>query len=173
MKNAILTLSNDNQKVINARNAEKALFSHYGIEAKEHYVTLTDQQIKVRVLEIGDGAPLVIVPGNTGDAFVLASLMTELKGRRIYAINRPGGGLSEGMDHTTVDIREFAHQSLNAIFEVLDLKNADVMAHSIGAHWATLLAMEHPDKVRRLALLGNPGNIMGGKLPMSFRILAT
>ncbi|HEY4965844.1 MAG TPA: cation:proton antiporter, partial [Puia sp.] len=72
-----------------------AVASFYGIDAKEHYVTLTDPQIKVRVLEIGDGEPLVIVPGNTGDAFVLASLMTELKGRRIYAINRPGGGLSE------------------------------------------------------------------------------
>jgi 2-hydroxy-6-oxonona-2,4-dienedioate hydrolase len=173
MKNAILTLSNDDQKVINARNAEKALFSHYGIEAKEHYVTLTDQQIKVRVLEIGDGEPMVIVPGNTGDAFVLASLMTELKGRRIYAINRPGGGLSEGMDHTTVNIREFAHQSLNAILEALDLKNVDVMAHSMGAHWATLLAMEHPDKVRRLVLLGNPGNIMGGKPPLAIRIIGT
>src|SRR5664279_1892739 len=84
-----------------------AVASFYGIDAKEHDVTLTDPQIKVRVLEIGDGEPLVIVPGNTGDAFVLASLMTELKGRRIYAINRPGGGLSEGMDHTTVNIREF------------------------------------------------------------------
>jgi len=72
MKNTNLTLSNNDPKVINARNAEKALFNHYAIEAKEHYITLTEQQIKVRVLEIGDGEPLVIVPGNTGDAFVLA-----------------------------------------------------------------------------------------------------
>lgn len=173
MKNTTLTLSDDNPKVINARKAEKALFDHYGIEAKEHYVTLTGQQIKVRVLEIGDGEPLVIVPGNTGDAFVLASLMAELKGRRIFAINRPGGGLSEGMDHTTVNISEFAHQSLNTILETLGLKNVDVVAHSIGAHWSTLLAIKHPDKVRRLVLLGNPGNIMGGKPPLAIRIIGT
>ncbi len=171
MKNITLTLSNDESKVINARNAEKALFNHYGIEAKEHYVTLPGQQIKVRVLEIGDGEPLVIVPGNTGDAFVLASLMAELKGRRIFAINRPGGGLSEGMDHNSVNIREFAHQSLNTVLEALGLKNMDVVAHSMGAHWSTLLAIEHPDRVRRLVLLGNPGNIMGGKPPLAIRII--
>jgi 2-hydroxy-6-oxonona-2,4-dienedioate hydrolase len=173
MGDKILTLSNDDPKVINARNAEKALFDHYGIKAKEHYITLPEQQIKVRVLEIGEGEPLVIVPGNTGDAFVLASLIAQFKNRSIFAINRPGGGLSEGMDHTKVNIREFAHQSLNTILEALDLKNVDVVAHSMGAHWSTLLAIEHPDKVRKLALLGNPGNIMGGKPPLAIRIIGT
>jgi 2-hydroxy-6-oxonona-2,4-dienedioate hydrolase len=172
MENENLILNNDDPKVINARDAEKALFDLYGIEAKEHFVTLPEQQIKVRVLEIGDGEPLVIVPGNTGDAFVLASLIAELKGRRIFAINRPGGGLSEGMDHNAVNIREFAHRSLNTILEALGLKNVDVVAHSMGAHWSTLLAMEHPDKVRKLVLLGNPGNIMGGKPPLAIRLLA-
>jgi 2-hydroxy-6-oxonona-2,4-dienedioate hydrolase len=171
LKNTALTLNKYDPKVINARNAEKALFRYYGIEAKEVYITLPVQQIKIRVLEIGDGEPLVVVPGNTGDAFVLASLIAELKGRRIIAINRPGGGLSEGMDHRTVIIREFAHQSLNTVLEALDLRNVDVVAHSMGAHWSTLLALEHPDKVRRLVLLGNPGNIMGGKPPLAIRIL--
>ena len=171
MKNAALTLSSDDIRVINARSVEKALFNHYGIEAKEHYVTLPEQHIRVRVLETGDGEPLVIVPGNTGDAFVLASLMAELKGRRIFAINRPGGGLSEGMDYTTINIREFAHQSLNTVLETLGLRNVDVVAHSMGAHWSTLFAMKHPDKIRKLALLGNPGNIMGGKPPLAIRIM--
>lgn len=173
MENKILTLNNDDPKVINARNAEKALFDLYGIKAKEHYITLPEKQIKVRVLEIGEGEPLVIVPGNTGDSFVLASLIAQFKDRRVFAINRPGGGLSEGMDHNSVNIREFAHQSLNTVLEGLGLKNVDVVAHSMGAHWSTLLAMEHPDKVRKLALLGNPGNIMGGKPPLAIRLLGT
>lgn len=97
--------------------------------------------------------------------------MAELKGRRIFAINRPGGGLSEGM-HITVNIREFAHQSLNVILEGLDLRNVDVVAHSMGAHWSILLAMEHPDKIRKLILLGNPGNMMGGKPPLLFRMIS-
>jgi hypothetical protein len=54
MKNTALTVSRDDTKVINARNTEKALFNYYGIEAKEHYVILPEQHIKVRVLEIGE-----------------------------------------------------------------------------------------------------------------------
>src|SRR5690349_4639047 len=99
-----LTLSADDPRVIDARKAEQALFAYYGLQAKEHVITLPEQQIKIRVLEIGTGDPLVIVPGNTGDSFALASLMSQLKGKCIFAINRPGGGLSEGMDHTTVNI---------------------------------------------------------------------
>ncbi len=173
MKNRNLTLSQNDPQVINARNAENALFKHYNLEVKEHFVVLPESNFRVRVLEIGEGEPLVIVPGNTGDAFVLASLIAELKGRKIFAINRPGGGLSEGMDHNSVNIREFAHQTLNFIVEALGLKNVDVVAHSMGAHWSTLFAMEHPDKVKKLVLLGNPGNIMGGKPPLAIRIIAT
>ncbi len=173
MKNTDLTLRDNDPQVIKARNAENALFRYYNIEAIEHFITLPGSNFRIRVLEIGEGEPLVIVPGNTGDAFVLASLMASLKGRRIYAINRPGGGLSEGMDHTTVNIREFAHQTINFIVRALGLENVDVVAHSMGAHWSTLFAMEHPGKVRKLALLGNPGNIMGGKPPLAIRIIGT
>jgi 2-hydroxy-6-oxonona-2,4-dienedioate hydrolase len=172
MKNERLALDINDPKVISARNAEKALFDFYNIQAKEQYVLLPDQNIEIRILEFGTGEPLVIVPGNTGDAFPLASLIAEFKGRRVIAINRPGGGLSEGMNHNTVDIRKFAHESLNTVLEALHLKNVDVVAHSMGAHWSTLLAMEHTDKVKRLVLLGNPGNIMGGKPPLVMRLIA-
>jgi 2-hydroxy-6-oxonona-2,4-dienedioate hydrolase len=62
----------------------------------------------VRISEFGEGPPIIIVPGNTGDAFPLASLVAGSAGRPVIAVNRPGGGLSEGIDHRTVDIRRFA-----------------------------------------------------------------
>ena len=158
--------------VATARKAEQALFDFYGITAKEHYTTLPEQHLRVRILEFGqEGAPLVIVPGNTGDVFPLTSLIARLADRHIYAINRPGGGLSDGMDHNSVNIRDFASGSLNFILDNLHLRNVDVVAHSMGAHWSTLLAMDHPEKVRRLVLLGNPGNIMTGRPPLALRLL--
>ena len=172
MNKEALTLDDNDPKVIAARAAEKELFGFYGIDAKEHYVFLPEQGIKVRVLEIGSGEPLVIVPGNTGDAFPLASLITELKGRRIIAINRPGGGLSEGMDHNTVDIRSFAVKTLDTVFEFFGLENVDVVAHSMGAHWSLWLAMDRPKRVRSLTLLGNPGNVMKGNAPLLLRLIS-
>lgn len=165
-----LTLNNNDTKVIAARDAEKQLFDFYSLQAKDHYILLPGLGIRVRVSEIGNGEPLVIVPGNTGDVFPLASLLSQFRGRRVIAINRPGGGLSEGMDHNTVDIRTFAVQTLVTVLDAFGLKNVDVVAHSMGAHWSLWLAMDSPLHVRSLTLLGNPGNVMQGKPPLLLRL---
>ena len=136
MENKPLTLNDNDPRVIAARTVEQELFDFYGLPAKDHYIVLPDQGIRVRVSEIGSGEPVVIVPGNTGDVFPLASLLAELKGRRIIAINRPGGGLSEGIDHTRVDIRQFAVNTLDTVLEAFKLNTVDVVAHSMGAHWS-------------------------------------
>lgn len=171
MNLADLTLDPHGPKVIAAWEAEEKLFRFYGLSVKEHSVQLTDQDLNVRVLEIGEGKPLLVVPGNTGDVFPLASLLAELKDRRIIAINRPGGGLSDGMDHNEVNIRPFAIDTLMTILDAFRLASVDIVAHSIGAHWSLLLAMAKPERVRSLSLLGNPGNVMQGRPPFFLRLL--
>jgi 2-hydroxy-6-oxonona-2,4-dienedioate hydrolase len=170
--NTPLTLSDDDPKVMAAREAEQQLFDYYGLQAKDYYIVLPDQGIRVRVSEIGSGDPVEIVPGNTGDVFPLASLLAEFKGKRIIAINRPGGGLSEGMDHTTVNIREFAVQTISTVLDEFKLQNVDVVAHSMGAHWSLWLAMDKPAYVHSLTLLGNPGNVMKGRPPLLVRLIS-
>jgi len=172
MKTNKLILEQNDPKVITARNSEEKLFELYGVKAKEHYVKIKGFDLKVRVLEIGDGEPLIVVPGNTGDVFPLASLLSEIKNRRIIAINRPGGGLSDGMDHNRVNIRSFAVDTLNTIIEAFRLPATDVLAHSMGAHWSLLLAMDKPERVRSLTLLGNPGKVMQGNPPFLLRLLS-
>jgi hypothetical protein len=46
--------------------------------------------IRVRISETGEGDPVVIVPGNTGDGFPFIPLLPHLRGRRVITINRPG-----------------------------------------------------------------------------------
>ena len=167
-----LTLDSTDGAVMAARDAEHKLFNHYGINTKDHYILLPGQGVRVRVSEFGAGPPLVVIPGNTGDAFVLASLLAQIKGRRIFAVNRPGGGLSEGIDHTTVNIRKFAIETLEVVLRSLNLINTDVVAHSMGAHWGLWLAIARPQFIRSLTLLGNPGNVMKGKPPLMLRIIS-
>ena len=172
MKNETLTLNDDNPKVIAARHAEKQLFDYYGLQAKDSYIRLPEENIRVRVSEIGTGSPVLVVPGNTGDLFPLASLLAQLKGRRIIGFNRPGGGLSEGMDHTTVNIRKFAVQSIATVLDALGLEKVDIVAHSMGAHWSLWFAMDYPERVNTITLLGNPGNVMQGKPPLLLRLIS-
>jgi 2-hydroxy-6-oxonona-2,4-dienedioate hydrolase len=171
MKKETLTLNDNDPGVIAARNAEQQLFHNYGLAAKDRYILLPEQHIKVRVSEIGTGRPVLIVPGNTGDVFPLASLLAQLRSYRIIALNRPGGGLSEGMDHTTVDIRRFAVQTIITVLDAFQIESIDIIAHSIGAHWSLWTAMDQPHRVRTLTLLGNPGNVMKGRPPFIMRLM--
>jgi pimeloyl-ACP methyl ester carboxylesterase len=166
-----LTLKDDDPAVIAARKAEAGLFAYYGLQANDHYIAIPGRPLKMRLSEIGSGEPLLIVPGNTGDVFPLASLLAEIKGRRILALNRPGGGLSEGMDHTQVAIRDFAVKTVVAAMDAFNLQKVDIVAHSMGAHWCLWTAMDQPERVRSLTLLGNPGNVMKGKPPLMLRMM--
>jgi pimeloyl-ACP methyl ester carboxylesterase len=167
----LLTLKDNDPAVIAARRAEAALFTYYGLQANDQYISIPGEGLKMRISEMGSGEPLLIVPGNTGDVFPLASLLAEIKGRRILALNRPGGGLSEGMDHTRVAIRDFAVKTVVAAMDAFNLQKVDIVAHSMGAHWSLWTAMDRPDRVRSLTLLGNPGNVMKGKLPLMLRMM--
>jgi 2-hydroxy-6-oxonona-2,4-dienedioate hydrolase len=166
-----LTLDDHDPSVIAARKAEAALFKVYGLGAKDHYIPIPGQELKMRISVFGSGEPVLVIPGNTGDVFPLASLLAELKGRRIIALNRPGGGLSEGIDHTRVDIRDFAVKTVVAAMDAFELEKVDIVAHSMGAHWSIWTAMDRPERVRSLTLLGNPGNVMKGKPPLLLRLM--
>jgi pimeloyl-ACP methyl ester carboxylesterase len=167
----LLTLDPDDPKVKAARQAETNLFDYYGLKAKDRYIPIPGQGLKMRISEMGSGKPVLLVPGNTGDVFPLAPLLAELKDRRVIALNRPGGGLSEGMDHTQVNIRSFAVETIAATLDAFDLDTVDIVAHSMGAHWSLWMAMDRPERVRSLTLLGNPGNVMGGRPPLLLRVM--
>ncbi|HEY1100866.1 MAG TPA: alpha/beta hydrolase [Myxococcota bacterium] len=170
-----LTLEEDDPRVVAARNAEAALFADLGIGAREHEVLLAEHGIKVRVLEIGnpDDEPVLVMPGNTGDVFPMSSLLSGFFGKRLICVNRPGGGLSEGLDHGAVDdLRRFVVTTVGAVLDALAIERVDVVAHSMGAHWSLWFAIDRPQRVRRLALLGGPGNVLGAKPPLLLRVLA-
>jgi pimeloyl-ACP methyl ester carboxylesterase len=171
MESHPLTLNDNDPSVIAARNAEKKLFDVYQLKPTDHYINLPGQGIKIRVSEFGEGPPVLVVPGNTGDVFPLASLLAEIKGRRILALNRPGGGLSEGIDHTTVNVRQFAVETITTVMDHFNLATVDIVAHSMGAHWSLWTVMDRPERVKTLSMLGNPGNVMKGKPPLLLRLM--
>jgi pimeloyl-ACP methyl ester carboxylesterase len=106
-------LDQDDPRVIAAQQAERRLYDHYGLEPAHHPVSLPRLGLRVRPTEVGSGPPVLVVPGNTGDGFLFAPLLPHLPGRRVIVLNRPGGGLSEGMDHTTIGFRDLACYTLS------------------------------------------------------------
>jgi 2-hydroxy-6-oxonona-2,4-dienedioate hydrolase len=169
--NDVLVIDANDARVAAALDAERRLFEFYGLTAKTRYVRLAHSHVRVRITEVGCGAPVVVVPGNTGDSFPFAPLMAELRDRRIIVINRPGGGLSDGMDHRRVGFRELAEATLSCVLDDLELDRVPLIGHSIGGHWSLWFAMDRPERVSALALLGVPGNLMGTAPPLALRLL--
>ena len=171
-KNDALTVEEDDPRVNAALEAEQRLFTFYGLKAATHFVTLPRFGIRIRVLEFGSGEPVLFVPGNVGPIYPLASLMAELKGRRIIAVERPGGGISDGIDHRKVDFRELAVHTLTSVLDTFGLVKAPLVGHSIGGHWSLWMALDRPERVRALTLLGVPGALLDTSPPFAFRLLS-
>jgi pimeloyl-ACP methyl ester carboxylesterase len=170
MKTAELLLRPDDERVMAAREAEEKFFNYYNIKPVIHYILLKPFNIHIRIVEIGEGDPVVIIPGNTGDGFPFIPLIAELKDKRIIIINRPGGGLSDGMNHLEVNLREFACTTIATVLDFFQIDRASIIAHSMGGHWSLWFAMDKPDRVDTLVLLGVPGNILATCPPFPLRL---
>lgn len=105
----------------------------------------------------GDGAPVLLIHGLGTNLSVWRGTIPALEaaGRRVVALDLPGYGLSEkeGVSGTMSD---FAAAVLG-VADALCLRQPDVVGLSMGGQVALTLALEHPDRVGRLALLSPAG----------------
>lgn len=76
--------------------AERRAMEAYGLEYESHFLELPRPRMRARVIEVGEGDPVLMVHGALDVAAKWAPLMAELDGRRILAVDLPGYGLTDG-----------------------------------------------------------------------------
>lgn len=101
----------------------------------------------------GRGPPTVLVHGGLSEASMWALLAGKLPGH-ICIPDRPGFGLSYRIDYSGVDFRQAAIDWLLDLLNGLDADEADLVGNSIGGFFAIVFALAHPQRVRRLVLIG-------------------
>ena len=146
------------------RLAEDAAFARHGVTVAEHRLDLDGRT--VRVLESGDGPPIVLVPGDGAVAGAWAPLMAELPGHRVIVLDRPGAGLSGAFDRRAGDLRDQAVGLLTATLDALGLERVPIVGSSGGAAWALWTALAAPERVSAVAALGMPGVCLPGVRPL-------
>jgi len=167
----ITRIDHNDQSSLAALAAEQRLFAHYELDYKIHFIELEEPNLCLRVLEVGEGQPLLMVPGGAGDAVFFAAIMAELKGWRMIAINRPGGGMSDGIDHRQVDVRRLAVNTLKAVADAFELDRVPIVCNSMGGLWSIWYALEYPDRVSTMVQLGCPALILNTSAPFFMRLL--
>jgi pimeloyl-ACP methyl ester carboxylesterase len=135
------------------------------------FVTLATGR-RVHVVEAGDGTPVVHLHGNNTSALSHLMLLQHATTVRSYLVDRPGMGLSDPSDRPPGAFRDFAVRFVNDVLNALELKSAVLAGASGGGIYATWYALEHPQRVRGLALLGSTPTLPGGRVPLPIRLMA-
>ncbi|MET9888337.1 alpha/beta hydrolase [Streptomyces sp. NPDC006430] len=105
---------------------------------------------------IGDGAPLVCIPGGPTDSRYLGDLGGLSAHRRLIVLDLRGTGTS-AIPRDTASYRcDRLVEDVEALRDHLGLPRMDLLGHSAGANIATQYVARYPKNLDRLALVG-PG----------------
>ena len=112
---------------------------------------------------VGDGPPLLCVPGGPGRAAAYLEELGGLSGSRtLVRLDNRGTGMSEvPADPASLRFDRMA-ADVDALREHLGLEQADVLGHSAGSLLAQVWASRHPDRVRSLVLVTPVAALQGG-----------
>ena len=133
-----------------------ATFARHGFDGESRWVSDTEGQ---RNYMIGRGAgpcPTVLLHGGLSQAGEWSALAGRIRGDVIVP-DRPGCGLSYPIDYRKIaDFRQAAVLWVLGLLDGIDTNQVDLVANSMGAFFAMAFAIAHPNRVRRLALVGAP-----------------
>jgi pimeloyl-ACP methyl ester carboxylesterase len=100
----------------------------------------------------GSGEPLLLLHGNNSSIVSFNAQIPELsKSYMVIALDSRGQGNSTS-DSTNLTYELFA-DDVNKFLDYLNIKKANILGWSDGGNIALILALQHPDKVKKLAVM--------------------
>ena len=118
--------------------------------------TVPAQGTELAYVKVGDGAPVVVVPGGPrfGHAHLRQGFEALTNGRELIYYDERGSGATPVGDPALVST-EGTLTDLDALLDGLAIQKATLVGHSLAAHMIALYAATRPDRVRALVLV-NP-----------------
>lgn len=161
----------DEMSVSRYRAAEARLWREFGAEPRERWVDVAGHDIRVRVLEVGEGPPILFVHGITTAGSMWATLVARLPRHRCLVLDRPGCGLSQPLPADRVGSFPALVDVQVAVLDSLGVESVDVVGSSFGGACVLSLADVMPQRIRRIVLEGAPA-IAGIRPTLYVRLLA-
>lgn len=116
--------------------------------------------ITTNLHDVGQGPPLLLIhgsgPGVSAWANWRLSIPVLAQRARVLAPDMVGFGFSERPPGQRYDMDAWVAQAVG-VLDALDVERADVVGNSFGGALALALAIRHPQRVRRLVLMGSVG----------------
>jgi pimeloyl-ACP methyl ester carboxylesterase len=140
--------------------------------AETRYLTRPSGR-RVHVIEFGDGPPMVHLHGTLTSALSHLMIAERMPGTRSYLVDRTGCGLSDPQTYPRSGYRAHARGFVDDVLDGLGVDETVLVGASGGGIWATWYALERPERVRGLVLLGAVPTFPGGRAPLPMRMIAT
>ena len=115
-----------------------------------HERTVQVDGVRIQLREVGEGAPVLLVNGLGAHTAMWRVLERSLHGLRLIEFDAPGAGRS-GTPAIPHRIRGLARIAAG-VLDAAGVEQADVLGYSMGGIVAQQLALDSPDRVRRLVL---------------------
>ncbi|WP_169917826.1 alpha/beta fold hydrolase [Rhodococcus zopfii] len=128
---------------------------------------------QVHVIEAGDGPPVVHLHGNNTSSLSHLMLLEHMPRARSYLVDRPGFGLSDPDPFPRNGLRQWAVAFLDEVLDELGLGAAVLAGASGGGSWSVWYALDRPERVRGLVLVGSVPLLPGARIPAGIRLMAT
>jgi len=116
--------------------------------------------IRTNVHDVGSGPPVLLIHGSGPGVSAWANwrlVMPELAKRaRVIAPDMVGFGFTERPAGQRYDMDTWVAQAVG-LLDALDIERADLVGNSFGGALAMALTIRHPQRVRRLVLMGSVG----------------
>ncbi len=147
------------------------LFEQAGIDPQSNFLSTNGPVEKIHYLELGSGDPLIIVHGGLSHSSEWINILHPLSQKfKLYVVDRPGHGLSDPIDYRGSDYRKSAVDFLRSFMDALGLEKANFMGNSMGGYFTISFAMDFPERVEKLILIGAPAG-MNLWIPFMLRLL--
>lgn len=121
---------------------------------------LSVRGVATNVIDTGEGAPVLLLhgsgPGVSAYANWRLTIPALAHGHRVIAFDQPGFGATERPEGATYTIDGWTDHVVG-VLDALDLDRVDLVGNSFGGAVALRFAATHPERVRRLVLMGSVG----------------
>ena len=139
--------------------ALSALEQRYSYADSQH-IHFPDHDVNLHYRDLGprDAPPVLLIHGFSSSGHTWDSMVNTLaQTHRVLVIDLPGHGLTRGpQDASAVNISFYA-DLVDAYLTALDLNNVTLIGHSMGGHVSWAFALDHPEHVSGLVLIGAAG----------------
>jgi pimeloyl-ACP methyl ester carboxylesterase len=131
-----------------------------GVELAEIGTSLLVDGLRTNVIEAGSGSPILLLhgsgPGVSAYANWRLTIPVLAETHRAIAFDQPGFGFTERPPGASYTVDGWTKHVL-CVLDAMGLDEVDLVGNSFGGAIALRFAAAHPERVRRLVLMGSVG----------------